>query len=260
MGCADNNNMSCRKQSVCLPLAAVNTSARACQYGCPAGGAGAAYCISLTTIYPESTMTEPRGILRNKQERSGRRELADELDRQEVIRNTMLNANLASESSKGDEIRAKIAEAKKQDGSNGGSEDDASAGSHEHLKWDEINLYNAEQEKSATMKIDEPKTPYTGGFNPNGEYYQDDKEEIPDFNLGASEADRDAAPSDSLNGGLIYVDPNQNYDDNDDDDEQDEPKEELTAEERHRRFEEKRKEHYHMKALPLKHSVQVDED
>ena len=24
------------------------------------------------------------------------------------------------------------------------------------------------------MKIDEPKTPYEGGFNPEGEYYRDD--------------------------------------------------------------------------------------
>jgi len=34
------------------------------------------------------------------------------------------------------------------------------------LKWDEANLYLAEQEKSATMKIDEPKTPYAAHYDP----------------------------------------------------------------------------------------------
>ena len=40
------------------------------------------------------------------------------------------------------------------------------------LKWDEANLYLAEQEKSATMKITEPKTPY--------EYARDDPPEDED--------------------------------------------------------------------------------
>ena len=34
------------------------------------------------------------------------------------------------------------------------------------LKWDEANLYLTEQEKSATMKIDEPKTPFVHNYNP----------------------------------------------------------------------------------------------
>ncbi|KAL8639496.1 MAG: hypothetical protein Q9228_003470, partial [Teloschistes exilis] len=37
------------------------------------------------------------------------------------------------------------------------------------LKWDEANLYLAEQEKSATMKIDEPKTPYAKRYEPTEE-------------------------------------------------------------------------------------------
>jgi protein phosphatase inhibitor 2 len=35
------------------------------------------------------------------------------------------------------------------------------------LKWDEANLYLTEQEKSATMKIDEPKTPYARRYDPD---------------------------------------------------------------------------------------------
>ncbi|KFZ16702.1 hypothetical protein V502_04963 [Pseudogymnoascus sp. VKM F-4520 (FW-2644)] len=35
------------------------------------------------------------------------------------------------------------------------------------LKWDEANLYLTEQEKSSTMKIDEPKTPYACRYDPD---------------------------------------------------------------------------------------------
>lgn len=35
------------------------------------------------------------------------------------------------------------------------------------LKWDEANLYLAEQDRSATMKIDEPKTPYARRYDPD---------------------------------------------------------------------------------------------
>ncbi|OAX77276.1 hypothetical protein ACJ72_08428, partial [Emergomyces africanus] len=35
------------------------------------------------------------------------------------------------------------------------------------LKWDEVNLYLTEQERTSTMKIDEPKTPYAPHYNPD---------------------------------------------------------------------------------------------
>ena len=41
------------------------------------------------------------------------------------------------------------------------------------LKWDEANLYLTEQEKSSTMKIDEPKTPYAAHYDPD-----EDEEEM----------------------------------------------------------------------------------
>ncbi|KAL3478452.1 hypothetical protein BJX99DRAFT_224528 [Aspergillus californicus] len=53
----------------------------------------------------------------------------------------------------------------------------ASAGHHEdmspRLKWDEANLYLTEQEKTAKMKIDEPKTPYAPHYDPT-----EDEEEM----------------------------------------------------------------------------------
>lgn len=41
------------------------------------------------------------------------------------------------------------------------------------LQWDEANLYLTEQEKSSTMKINEPKTPYAKHYDP-----AEDEEEI----------------------------------------------------------------------------------
>lgn len=200
----------------------------------------------------------PRGILRNRGEHSPTEphEIEDHLDRQEVIKNTRLNSQLASESSKGDRIRAQIAEQKAK------QHDPDSQ--QEHLKWDEINLYKTEQEKCSTMKIDEPKTPYEGGFNPEGEYYKDDdEEEIPTFELGEGEFNPEKAKlaHESLNGGEIIEDPSLRDDgEQDQEEEEEEEEEKLTAEERHRRFEEKRKEHYQLKGNALRHKIEVSDD
>ncbi|KAL7667103.1 Protein GLC8 [[Candida] zeylanoides] len=202
-----------------------------------------------------------RGILRNRNETSPTSPHgadASELDRREVIRNTRLNAQLTSaqEKTKGDILRHKIAEQKALDPA--GTEEPRTASPEaEHLKWDELNLYKTEQEKCATMRIDEPKTPYEGGFNPNGEYYRDD-DDIPGFELGEGEFDADAtqAPS-SLNGGEILRSPE--ADAEVEDDAEDSPPE-LSAEERHRHFEEMRKEHYHMKGNALKQGIQISDD
>lgn len=205
-----------------------------------------------------------RGILRNRNETSPTLPHdadARELDRREVIRNTRLNAQLTSaqEKSKGDILRHKIAEQKALDPA--GTEEPSTASAEgEHLKWDELNLYKTEQEKCATMRIDEPKTPYEGGFNPNGEYYRDD-DDIPGFELGEGEFDADAtqAPS-SLNGGEIIRLPDADADaDAEVEDDEDSPPE-LSAEERHRHFEEMRKEHYHMKGNALKQGIQISDD
>ncbi|EGW35420.1 uncharacterized protein SPAPADRAFT_130711 [Spathaspora passalidarum NRRL Y-27907] len=201
---------------------------------------------------------KPRGILRNRDEgQHVPHEISDQLDRQEVIKNTQLNARLSSEySTKGDKIRAKIAEEKRR----------RSFGASDHLKWDEINLYKTEQEKAATMKIDEPKTPYEGGFNPLGEYYRDDdneeaapEDDIPSFTLGEGEFDKEHPVVGSLSGGEVI--PNEEAVVENEQPEDEENEQELTAEERHRRFEEKRKAHYHLKGMVLKQKFAVsDED
>ena len=45
---------------------------------------------------------------------------------------------------------------------------------NQRLKWDEANLYLAEQNKTATMKITEPKTPYAKQYDPT----EDDTEMV----------------------------------------------------------------------------------
>ena len=46
------------------------------------------------------------------------------------------------------------------------SADDDDDEANPRLKWDEANLYLTEQEKSSTMRIDEPKTPYARRYDP----------------------------------------------------------------------------------------------
>lgn len=198
----------------------------------------------------------PKGILRNRSDNGQSETNAEKLDRQEVIRNTRLNAQSVSETSRGDKIRAKIAETKSHQGLTD-EEDDNDSKSSDHLQWDEINLYKTEQEKNATMKIDEPKTPYEGGFNPEGEYYKDDDdEEIPKFELGTGEFDHVTGPGmDSLHGGEVIRDEQS--------EEGIEPEESQpveTTEEKHKRFEEMRKAHYHLKGNALKQKIQVSDD
>lgn len=175
----------------------------------------------------------PHGILRNKTEAPATPS-DGELDRQQVIRNTRYNAQLALQS-KGDEIRAQIR-----------SKD------LDHLQWDEVNLYKTEQEKAATMKIDEPKTPYEGGFNPEGEYYQDDDpRDVPAFSLG--EGQYEETGTQLLHGGEVIA--NDSESGHDSESEHEAP---LLAEERHKRFEAMRKSHYHLAANPLKHKQDLD--
>ncbi|OAT04846.1 hypothetical protein BDBG_01340 [Blastomyces gilchristii SLH14081] len=51
------------------------------------------------------------------------------------------------------------------------------------LKWDEVNLYLTEQERTSTMKIDEPKTPYAPRYIP------DEDEDDSDVEMGIDAGD-----------------------------------------------------------------------
>ncbi|KAI9887369.1 MAG: hypothetical protein M1823_000794 [Watsoniomyces obsoletus] len=61
-------------------------------------------------------------------------------------------------------------------------DDDDDDGNSGRLKWDEANLYLTEQEKSSTMKITEPKTPYAKRYDPD----EDDDDEGVDTRMADS--------------------------------------------------------------------------
>ncbi|KAJ2977470.1 hypothetical protein NUW58_g7804 [Xylaria curta] len=68
------------------------------------------------------------------------------------------------------------------------SADDEMAG-NQRLQWDEANLYLTEQERTSTMKITEPKTPYARHYEPSEDEDDEmaDGDQIPGFSLGEPE-------------------------------------------------------------------------
>ncbi|CDK29865.1 unnamed protein product [Kuraishia capsulata CBS 1993] len=210
-----------------------------------------------------SEANQPRGILRNAPDRptykspEGKTEVSD-IDRKKVIENTMLNAKLTADSKEAKAILAEIADRKKNP---------SNSLNADHLQWDEKNLYQTEQEKNATMKIDEPKTPYQGGFDPNNDYYRTDNEDDlddPGFTLGEPEVQLSEAPKmESLNGGTIIRDETQPEEEEEEGEEQEEEHEEpanLSAEEKHKRFEMMRKQHYHSKGNVLHQPLPAEDE
>ncbi|KAL2265912.1 hypothetical protein VTJ83DRAFT_5264 [Remersonia thermophila] len=163
--------------------------------------------------------------------------------------------------------------------------DDAAHAGQEHgprLKWDEANLYLTEQERTATMKINEPKTPYARHYDPAEDPSDDDEDEdqqgegkrrrpgaaqavdeIPDLSLGEPEEElpeQAFAPSSPNRHRAVHVDSSGSGHDTDNE----EYLVGLSAEERekHRKFEEMRKKHYEMKnvAALLGHPEQLEDE
>lgn len=78
-----------------------------------------------------------------------------------TLQNTMQNAGHRRNSSI--DPRANVS---RRQSSNAGLPGGETADENMRLRWDEANLYLTEQEKSSTMKIDEPKTPYARRYEP----------------------------------------------------------------------------------------------
>ncbi len=213
-----------------------------------------------------SEASGPRGILKNAAaDATYKRESINEfdrekvqLDRQQVIKNTRLNSQLKGLNTKqGELIRKRLAHQTKI-ADRSVAENAATALGYDALKWDEKNLLLNEQEKSATMKIDEPKTPYEGGFNPNNEYYKPDdnttgEEDVDEIDLGeGAEDNKDVVPKDTIEVVKTQTPAEKEQP-------AQEEKKELTPEEKHKLFELKRRQHYHMKGNVLKKPLPVSD-
>lgn len=140
----------------------------------------------------------------------------------------------------------------------------------QRLKWDEANLYLTEQERSSTMKITEPKTPYAKYYDP-AEDPSDEDEDMEDVDLAPDEVSRshrrrlageDDIPAMSLGEPEEAIPESESgkekqlkavqVGDRSRDDDGLHDEEELVGlspeeQEKHRRFEEMRKKHYEMK-------------
>ncbi|GMM28901.1 Glc8 protein [Martiniozyma asiatica (nom. inval.)] len=168
-----------------------------------------------------------------------------EFDRKKVIENTRLNA--ATNLSHCNPSQPLI----NSNNLNANLESD-------ELKWDEKNLLINEQEKSATMKIDEPKTPYEGGFDPNNDYYrtdnEDELEDLDDLNMGVGkDDDTDLGLQNEIE--VVHVPPVKIGRDVQIDQNEENEQERKRAE-----FERKRKMHYHVEGNPLHRKVDLDID
>ncbi|XXH00852.1 hypothetical protein Hte_007203 [Hypoxylon texense] len=138
----------------------------------------------------------------------------------------------------------------------------------QRLKWDEANLYLTEQERTSTMKITEPKTPYARHYEPSEDDEDDEmldgensrKEEIPGLFLGEPE---EAIPEDDFGSERKQSKVHVNDDDATPLHDAENEYLGMTPEERekHRKFEELRKKHYEMKDVAkfLGHPEELDE-
>jgi protein phosphatase inhibitor 2 len=126
--------------------------------------------------YDPSSHVKPKSILKN----AAQRHLSPEHKRQTPSPGPSQRANYTSSPSiNGDQLYSKdtlhnntnlnaiLGSHQTQQSSNLAPQTPQSTSSTSpRLKWDEANLYLTEQQKSSTMKITEPKTPYTRRYDP----------------------------------------------------------------------------------------------
>ncbi|CAM1507851.1 Fc.00g046990.m01.CDS01 [Cosmosporella sp. VM-42] len=200
----------------------------------------------------------PRGILKNSYQKSPpvspQRERSMS-DREVTIANTEINAGHRRTSS-----AARPPGSRRQSAAHSSAGDDPAEQS-QRLKWDEANLYLTEQERSSTMKITEPKTPYAKHYDPNEDPSDEDQDpmegarpdhkvqrpgyedDIPGLFLGEPE---EAVPEGFEEKGekTVHVDDASSVGHS-----ADEEMAGMSPEERekHRKFEQLRKKHYEMK-------------
>ncbi|KAK9425969.1 putative Glc8 protein [Seiridium unicorne] len=216
---------------------------------------------------PPPTAKRPRGILKNSFRKSPPVSPTKEKEMNEkdiVLHNTQTNAGHRRSSSAASRPAGPRRQSERTPSTS--ADQDPDAPPEARLKWDEANLYLTEQERTSTMKITEPKTPYAKHYSPSEDDDDEDLDgshsEIPGLSLGEPEeevpeddfaaagrkqskvhvSDEDATPLHDADADMLG----------------------MTAEERekHRRFEELRKKHYEMSEAVglLGHPEVVDEE
>lgn len=191
-----------------------------------------------------------------------------------VIENTKINAGHRRSSSSA--AGGRPATGSRRQSSRTPSVADPNEEADPRIKWDEANLYLTEQERTSTMKITEPKTPYAKHYDP-AEDPSDDEEidgtsegaekkakkaedDIPVMSLGEPEEEVPVIPADEVelankkrkhSGSRVHVV-----------DEEEQPGLSPEEREKHRRFEEMRKKHYEMKEVTqfLGHPEDLEDD
>lgn len=205
----------------------------------------------------------------------------DPLSEKEVtIQNTQINAGHRRSSSAARPVGSR------RQSSRTPSVTDPSEEADPRIKWDEANLYLTEQERTSTMKITEPKTPYAKHYDPTEDPSDDDdinapgegssglnsrkrkegshhgkgqnEDDIPGLSLGEPEEAVPDVPADEVelkrqhrgSGSAVHIDGAA----------QDEVGLSPEEAEKHRRFEEMRKKHYKMTSVvhTLGHPEEID--
>ncbi|KAH8880561.1 hypothetical protein GQ53DRAFT_890829 [Thozetella sp. PMI_491] len=210
--------------------------------------------------------------------------------RELTIANTEYNAGHRRSSSAASRPAGSRRSSQRTPSINGEGED---AENSQRLKWDEANLYLTEQERTSTMKIDEPKTPYAKHYDPaeDPSDAEDEGDQEPDRPIDPDDIDMDRVdgvphsktgrhrsgedeipglslgePEEAVPEGEFANRPRAVHVDSNGSGHDDEQLPGLSAEERakHRRFEELRKKHYEMRdvAALLGHpeDIPVDEE
>ncbi|GAW19086.1 hypothetical protein ANO14919_085700 [Xylariales sp. No.14919] len=209
---------------------------------------------------PVPNARRPKGILKNSFHKSPPESPIKEKDLSEkelTIINTQTNAGHRRSSSSA----SRPGGVRRRSSRTSQNADDEMAG-NQRLQWDEANLYLTEQERTSTMKITEPKTPYARHYEPSEDEDDEmaDGDPIPGLSLGEPEeeipehefasgrkqskvhvSDEDATPQHDAENEYIGMTPEER--------------------EKHRKFEQLRKKHYEMKGVAkfLGHPEELDE-
>ncbi|KAF7550348.1 hypothetical protein G7Z17_g5770 [Cylindrodendrum hubeiense] len=225
---------------------------------------------------PGPNAQRPRGILKNSYQKSppvspqAKRERSFS-GKEVTIANTQINAGHRRSSSGGRPTGSRRPS---------NTAEYLDSDSNQRLKWDEANLYLTEQERSSTMKITEPKTPYAKHYDPAEDPSDDDEDpmadsghsrkaprpgredDIPGLSLGEPEeaiSEAASAPSPARSEKSVHVDDEDSIGHSAEENLAGMSPEEL---EKHHKFEQLRKRHYEMRnvAQLLGHPEEMDED